>query len=380
MVNQHNPEIFAVIGANYGDEGKGLVTCALCREANRSDKSVLNILTNGGCQRGHTAYDSMGRKHIYSHLGSGYPYSDIYFSKYYMVNPMVFMNEYTQYQDQTDNQYSNHKIYIDSECTITLPYDMLVNRMVENRRSNRHGSCGYGIWETVRRNKITPLYIKHLSLCNFDTLHSTIRDIRDTYYPKILEEYDIKMTKDEQELFYSDTLLRNYAEDLVKMLEMVKIISYDSLRIIYDTIVFENAQGLLLDMDVDNWGTPSKTGMDYIRDIESSESSITPIYVTRSYLTKHGNGLFPEVCLKEEINATMIDLTNMPNPYQGTLRYGKFSEDSIQELLDRIKKDARDLNYKLVVTHTNEFFDYNLIKYADYVSDNEISISNRIWW
>ena len=39
-----------VIGSNYGDEGKGTVVASY---AKRSD-SVLNVLTNGGAQRGHS--------------------------------------------------------------------------------------------------------------------------------------------------------------------------------------------------------------------------------------------------------------------------------------------------------------------------------------
>ena len=85
---------YAVIGANYGDEGKGLVANALCRENILQNRTVLNVLTNGGCQRGHTAYDKNGNRHVYSHFGSGYSYADMYFSKYYMVNPMIFFDEY----------------------------------------------------------------------------------------------------------------------------------------------------------------------------------------------------------------------------------------------------------------------------------------------
>ena len=41
---------YAVIGANYGDEGKGLVTDYLCRQV----EHPLVIRYNGGCQAGHT--------------------------------------------------------------------------------------------------------------------------------------------------------------------------------------------------------------------------------------------------------------------------------------------------------------------------------------
>ena len=41
---------YAVIGANFGDEGKGLMTDLFCRLGD----NVINIRSNGGAQAGHT--------------------------------------------------------------------------------------------------------------------------------------------------------------------------------------------------------------------------------------------------------------------------------------------------------------------------------------
>ena len=46
-----------IIGANYGDEGKGTVTAHYAKQATGS---VLNVLTNGGPQRGHTVVCDKG--------------------------------------------------------------------------------------------------------------------------------------------------------------------------------------------------------------------------------------------------------------------------------------------------------------------------------
>ena len=59
-------------------------------------------------------------------------------------------------------------------------------------------------------------------------------------------------------------------------------------------------------------------------------------YVTRTYLTRHGAGPFPEECGKDEINPDMRDLTNVPNPHQGTLRYGRLDEKAF---IRRIRED-----------------------------------------
>lgn len=356
---------YAVIGANYGDEGKGLVANALCRENVLQNRTVLNVLTNGGCQRGHTAYDKNGNRHVYSHFGSGYSYADMYFSKYYMVNPMIFFDEYNSLKNDFDTM---NRIYIDEDCTITTPYDMLVNRMVENRRTQRHGSCGYGIWETVVRNEVKPLYWKDLLGKSQSEIVDIIRNLRDTYFTDLLNSYKIEMNQDEKELFYSENLIMMYSMDTISMQSITNVRSFESLEREYNVVVFENAQGLLLDTDIDDWGTPTKTGMAYIRELTSAP--VTPYYVTRSYLTKHGEGVFPGECSKNDINPDMEDLTNHPNNYQGTLRYGKFTKELAEQLQERIKKDAEDYTYKVVVTHQNEF-QCEYLDFADFYSDNE---------
>ena len=56
-----------VIGANYGDEGKGTVVASYTKKA---DGKVLNVLTNGGAQRGHSILTKDGSI-TYHHFGSG---------------------------------------------------------------------------------------------------------------------------------------------------------------------------------------------------------------------------------------------------------------------------------------------------------------------
>ena len=61
-------DVSIVIGANYGDEGKGVITDAL---ASRRPESIV-VLTNGGAQRGHTVVSPFtGKPHTFHHFGSG---------------------------------------------------------------------------------------------------------------------------------------------------------------------------------------------------------------------------------------------------------------------------------------------------------------------
>ena len=83
-------KISVVIGASYGDEGKGLVTDAITN----IDESTLNVLTNGGAQRGHTVVTPDGVRHVFHHFGSGtFKGAITYFPSSFIVNPIVFKKE-----------------------------------------------------------------------------------------------------------------------------------------------------------------------------------------------------------------------------------------------------------------------------------------------
>ena len=60
-----------VIGANFGDEGKGLMTDYFCHQAEQRNENCIVVLHNGGAQRGHTVTTPTGIKHIFHHFGSG---------------------------------------------------------------------------------------------------------------------------------------------------------------------------------------------------------------------------------------------------------------------------------------------------------------------
>ena len=68
-------EVKVVIGANYGDEGKGLMTNYFARQADKKHKKCLNILFNGGAQRGHTVENGDFR-HVFHAFGAA-SYQDV---------------------------------------------------------------------------------------------------------------------------------------------------------------------------------------------------------------------------------------------------------------------------------------------------------------
>lgn len=363
----------AIIGANYGDEGKGLATAFLSSGLKRP----LFVLTNGGAQRGHTMESMFGLRHVFHHFASTtIERQHVWFPMQFCVNPIIFSSELTELH----SLHLYPRVYCHQEAPVTTPYDMIVNQVMElDRGDNRHGSTGMGVFVTTQRHKEVPLTFKDVKE---GKTKEKIKSIKEWCW-KALENCSI--TLDYVLLFRRESLLDRWLEDVELMRSSCTMADEGLLRS-YDDVVFENAQGLLLSSDPDNpHTTPSRTGADNIVDIvKAADVSIDRAevcYVTRSYMTRHGAGPFPTECPKEMINPSMVDLTNQPNQWQGTLRYGTLD---LEKLNDRTNEDFSRICFpaikSVMLTHANECrVDTTRIRDLRYVSsDKRFSMTEKI--
>ena len=343
---------YAVIGANFGDEGKGLMTDHFCRLGS----NVINIRSNGGAQAVHTVCTADGRRHIFSHIGSGcFAGADTYLSEYFILNPMLFSKETASLGENIGS------IFIDKRCIVTLPCDMLLNQFTETARGNdRHGSCGVGIFETIVRNREKQFAINYEWILKNDrkTLREQIDNINGKYAPERAYKAGIteKAKEEMLDILSSKALTENYIDDLYSMANICREADEKIIED-YDTAVFEGAQGLLLDCDRTEYFphlTPSSTGMRNVRAvldrIEKRETEVC--YVTRAFFTRHGAGRFDTESKDIAEKYGLYDKTNAPNEYQGNFRYGWFDEKEFTAsiALDRqyVRKDEK---VSLAVTH-----------------------------
>ena len=357
-----------VIGSNFGDEGKGLMTDYFCAEASNRNESCFVALCNGGAQRGHTVVTPDGIRHVFHHFSSGtFAGADTYFGEEYILNPLAFRKEYEELKALG---YSP-RVYSHWNCRWSTPYDMITNQILEDSRGkNRYGSCGMGIWETVLRyrNTINPSFQQFYNMTK-DEQVALLKRIRDEYTSKRLLKASPEVLQQWKDILESDNLIYNFIDD-VQFLHSHVIFDYSRVLQRYDNVVFENGQGLLLDQRhvqyYDNT-TPSNTGIanpHIIIEKYLPNADVEVCYVTRTYMTKHGAGDFECECDKSEINAHIEDKTNITNPYQGTIRYGRLDVD---ELVERIKEDIGTINYNvsLAVTHINEFKNKELLNLTE---------------
>jgi len=314
----------AVIGANFGDEGKGLMTDYF------SAKDSLVVRYNGGAQAGHTVVTPDGKRHVFGHFGSGsFVGAATFLGPEFLVNPLLWKKELNTLRSMGIEP----KMGFSHQCRMTLPYDMLINEAVERARGNgRHGSCGLGINETVTRCLSGREAYSYPWIVNSLTRKETkerIISIRDGYCRKRIKDLGLSPDPKFFDLFNSDSLLENFLTVLDEFTNQTTYIHHGNALEFFgvESVVFEGAQGLLLDEDHEFFPhvTRSKTGLKNILELckDWQIEELDVVYATRAYMTRHGVGPFPS----EDNTLRYEDKTNVHNEFQGSLRFGRLDID-----------------------------------------------------
>ena len=334
-----NQKVKVVIGANLGDEGKGLVSYCLGETAINSGERVLTVLYNGGAQRAHTA---CGR--VFHCTGtSDFIGGDTYYHHKFLLDPITLW-------------LTGETVYIDPRCRVVLPCDVMRNRKKEiSRGDNKHGSCGMGIFEASKRSTNPNYLVEAAELYDAYTLYNKVKRIQSEY----------------NDSFENDDLynLDNWMRAIAYVTENCQIKTFGEIYPDYDTIIYEGGQGLLLDQS--NVGdfphlTPSSVGgYNIASDIAALNLPTSIYYVSRTYMTRHGAGPMEAECEKKDINPNIIDKTNEENPWQGKLRFGYLNTDS---LYNRVQQDLSQYGSKVEANMVFTQLNY---------TDNKLCVGNN---
>ena len=375
-------EIKVVIGKNFGDEGKGQTVSDLCRGT-----SALVVRHNGGAQAGHTVEEGRSR-FVFHQIGSGSLWGAPTYWNHSFLPDLLKLGEEAQEFERTVSKEkamtdSLPTIYAHPKCACTVIYDVLLNSLAETLRGEKkHGSCGMGIYEAVLRSRREEyrICLREFAATAKDRISreqrtrkimEKMRLIRQEYATERLEQLRGEFVHRWQEreiqnwidLIWDDNVLLNTVEEMCENYDRyVRLADMRELWQQYDRIVFENAQGLLLDEDNREYYphlTPSHTGLHnvvsmleelsgkWLQEIlkgptEKHYTEALPmeiIYVTRTYVTRHGAGRLDCECAKEDICPFMEDKTNVPNPWQDSLRYAK--HPSVEEFFRPVLQDLK---------------------------------------
>ena len=339
------PEAKAVIGAGYGDEGKGLITDALVEGCGAA---VTVVRFNGGAQAGHTVTLPDGRRHVFHHVGSGTLAGALTFlSRFFVADPILLA---TEIADLAAMGFTP-RIAIDPDASITTPFDMMINQIAETARgAGRHGSCGLGFGETLERH-LRPEFALTAGRLEKDARASLLA-IRRRWVPERLARLGLwPLGSDDLALINDDAILEHWFEDVSAFLNAATISEAAELREA-DAIVFEGAQGLLLDQDRGAFPhvTRSNTGLKNVLTLagEVGITNLEAVYVTRCYTTRHGAGPLAHE-LPGAPHADVIDTTNVANPWQGALRFGTLDLSILAQAIADDLSDAA--SSPLTVSH-----------------------------
>lgn len=354
----------AVIGKNFGDEGKGLAVASLSRVLG----NPLIIKHNGGAQAGHTVEDAAAAwRFVHHQIGAGAEYGA----------PTLFVEHFMPDLYQLGKEVADFTqlfgfvplLYSEKAARVTTIDDVLLNMGAEAARGDaRHGSCGMGIDECVQRNRAGHgITVEEVAAWSETELLQRLRELRTRYTKERAAALGIDRETPYFELLGNDTVLQNYVAEVKTNIGLLTLVDANRDWLLqFEHLIFESGQGLLLDEDYEAYAphlTSSKTGMlnpaSFLAKLGLTLDEA--IYVTRSYVTRHGAGPLPCETARAELPGVGADLTNQPNEWQGTLRYAR--HESMEAFFAPIKRDedsvqlfssARDTKLSILITHLNE--------------------------
>src|SRR5258706_5420093 len=322
----------AVVGSSFGDEGKG----AAVDKLTSANPNSLVVRFNGSGQAGHTVTLPDGRRHIFSHFCSGaLAGAPSYLSEHFVINPRIFVAEHAELIAFM----ANTNLTVDPKALVTTPLDVAINRALEIKRgAGRHGSVGIGFGETIERSERGfPLYAHDIVIRT--GLKRKIERILIEWAPFRTNELGITLDEIDWDEYY---FCCEHFTDEALLQPLQKAAKG------HDTIIFEGAQGLLLDQvrgmtfpHVTRSNTGLQNVMPLLDQLEINELRV--IYMMRPYLTRHGAGPLPGE-VEELKGIKVVDETNTTKPWQGHLRFAPFDADIIKFAIDIDLAEARAID------------------------------------
>ena len=274
-----------VIGTQWGDEGKGKIVDWLADHA----KAVVRF--QGGHNAGHTLVIG-GKKTILRLIPSGilHPTMTCYIGNGVVLSPEALLKEIDELEAAGIDVCSRLKI--SESCPLILPYHIALDHAREAAKgANKIGTTGRGIGPAYE-DKVARRAIRVQDLFNAGKLAEKLKENL-AYYNFQLTEY-FKQAPVDFEKTLADTLA--YAERIKPMVCDVSRTLYD-LNKAGESILFEGAQGTLLDIDHGTY--PFVTSSNCVAGAAAPGAGVAPqmleyvLGIVKAYTTRVGSGPFP---------------------------------------------------------------------------------------
>ena len=286
-----------VIGAQWGDEGKGKITDLLSRSAD------VVVRSQGGVNAGHTLV-VQGQTFKLHLIPSGilYPETQCIIGSGTVVDPQIVLQEIEQLHAvnvTTDN------LFISQSAHVTMPYHRLIDKAAEERRGKyKIGTTGRGIGPTYA-DKSERTGIRVVDLMNETDLREKLTWT--IQYKNVILEKLYNLPPLDAEAVIAE--YRDYAKQLRPHIVDSALKIYEAIER-KQNVLFEGAQGTLLDLDHGTY--PYVTSSSPIAGGACVGSGIGPTHIDRvigiakAYTTRVGEGPFPTE-IDNEIGKILCD-------------------------------------------------------------------------
>jgi len=274
-----------VVGAQWGDEGKGKIVDWL------SEKADVIVRFQGGHNAGHTLVvdgvtyklkllpSGIVRKNKISIIGNGV-----------VIDPWALLDEINQIE-KLGIKITSKNLYIAENATLILPLHRELDGIREDaKNTNKIGTTRRGIGPAYE-DKVGRRGIRLMDLANKKYLSKKI--------DMILSHHNSIRKGLGQKIIDKKKLLKNLNKISSKILKYSKPVwkKIDEFKKKKKTIVFEGAQGMLLDIDHGTY--PFVTSSNTVAGAASAGSGCGPdtinyiLSIVKAYTTRVGEGPFP---------------------------------------------------------------------------------------
>jgi adenylosuccinate synthase len=276
----------AIIGAQWGDEGKGKVVDLFTNEAD------IVVRFQGGNNAGHTLVVN-GDKTILHLVPSGALHPDklCVIGNGVVVDPEILIEE-IQALKTRGHLVDDEQLRISEQAHVIMPYHKLIDQARERLRGEGMiGTTGRGIGPAYE-DKVARIGIRFVDLLEEDTFREKLQrniEEKNFYLKAILKEKALDF--DKIHVSYG-----RYREKLRKFVTNTGLLLDQEMRA-GKRVLFEGAQGTLL--DVDHGTYPYVTSSSTVTGGACSGSGVGPqhiqqvIGISKAYTTRVGSGPFP---------------------------------------------------------------------------------------
>ncbi len=275
----------AIIGSQWGDEGKGKITDLL------SEKCDVVVRYQGGNNAGHTIIVD-GKKIVLHLIPSGILHAKCVsvIGHGVVFDPEAFYTELVKVQ-ATGIKITAENLKISENVTIITNYNKILDSARESQGTVKIGTTGKGIGPAYE-DKIARRAIKLKDLFDLETLKTKLTQNLEEKATLFKHRYNTDFPSVEEEahrLFEWGKLVAPFACDTFSFLDQSVILK--------KKILFEGAQGILLDIDYGTYPfvTSSSTSLGGVyTGAGIPESHVEEVLgITKAYTTRVGEGPFP---------------------------------------------------------------------------------------